>query len=520
MGLRSQNRFLLFWSFLGAIAILIIWQLPWRFQVNDDVIMMWLVSGAYTGEPESFAVFIHPILSWSFSKLYSFEPNKNWYGGIWFCVIAISYFLLISQISCWKTGFWAKSAIALLMLSIAIHFSFFPQFTYVAGFGAFASMSYFFSNGRIDSKSYTTILSLLLFIVSAMIRWESVALMGLGFGVFQLCDLCDSAIRSNPRNYFLLGCIFLSIVGFKFLFEINSQYADFLKFNRIRSGVIDHPVFIQKVKENVINEGTDFFYFSRWYFEADSPTIQDLIDKKIALNSELWSVKQFKNSLSRLWIQQKMEAFKSFLIFTFLLFIGLVIKKNPKLLRFFLIWFLVFIIFNHFFLLQGRVVILFFLCFLFPIFQGYFPSIDGRFSKALATVFLFLISVHYYNFKKEANGRLIMDAEFNYLKKSLIKDVPIVMEGFQEHNSEIDYTLNNQVPFLTTGWISRSPFQRKAMNRFGLKSFNDFNEYYLITPTNNLEVVFPSYMNFTFGNFQLIDSTKTDNFNLFHFLRQ
>lgn len=519
MGLNSHNRFFLFWSIIGAIAILVIWHLPWRFQVNDDVIMMWLVSGAYTGEPEPFAVFIHPFLSWTFSKLYSLKPEVNWYGGIWFCVIAISYFLLISLISGWKTGFWTKSAISLLMLSTAIHFSFFPQFTYVAGFGAFASMSYFFSTGREASK-FHTLLSLLLFIFSAMIRWESVALMGLGFGVFQICVLYGNNIRLNPRNYFLLGFIFFILIGYKFLFEANSQYADFLRFNKIRSGVIDHPVFNQEVKESLINKETDFYYFSRWYFEADSPTIQELNDKKLALDTKLLSFKQFKNSLFRLWNYQKMEAYKSFLIFNFLLLIGLITKKDPKLLRFFFIWFLFFIGFNHFLLLQGRVVILFFLCFLFPVFLGYQPTMDHRLAKSLVFVFLFLISFHYYNFRKEANGRQIMDTEFNYLKLSLSEAVPLVIEGFQEHNSEIEYSLNNQVPFLTTGWISRSPFQRKAMNRFGLKSFNDFNEYYLITPTNNLEVVFPSYMNFTFGNFQFLDSTKTDNFILFHFLKQ
>jgi len=51
-----------------------------------------LVSGAYTGEPESYAVFIHPILSWCFSKtLYFFSlqsPGILWPGFRW-CIWVI-----------------------------------------------------------------------------------------------------------------------------------------------------------------------------------------------------------------------------------------------------------------------------------------------------------------------------------------------------------------------------------------------------------------------------------------------
>jgi hypothetical protein len=73
--LRS-HAFMIF----GLLALASVWFLPWRFQVNDDVLMMWLVSGAYTGTPETYAVFIHPILSWIFSRLYAAFPFVNWYA--------------------------------------------------------------------------------------------------------------------------------------------------------------------------------------------------------------------------------------------------------------------------------------------------------------------------------------------------------------------------------------------------------------------------------------------------------
>lgn len=36
MELSAQDRFLIFWSALGAVAFLTIWNLPWRFQVNHQ----------------------------------------------------------------------------------------------------------------------------------------------------------------------------------------------------------------------------------------------------------------------------------------------------------------------------------------------------------------------------------------------------------------------------------------------------------------------------------------------------
>jgi hypothetical protein len=47
MGLKGSDRFVLLWSTIGILAALLIWNLPWRFQFNDDEVMMWLVSGAY-----------------------------------------------------------------------------------------------------------------------------------------------------------------------------------------------------------------------------------------------------------------------------------------------------------------------------------------------------------------------------------------------------------------------------------------------------------------------------------------
>lgn len=519
MGLTSQNRFFLFWSILGAIALLIIWHLPWRFQVNDDEVMMWLVSGAYTGTPETYAVFIHPALSWIFAKLYSYSPEVNWYGGTWFWAIGSSYFLLLGKIAFWSTDLWTKRGLASLILLASIHFSFFPQFTVVSGFAAFASISIWFSPEKNKSPILIT-LALLLFIGATLIRWESVALLGLGFGVYTCCNSGIFFFRQEVRKILVFASLFLILLGSKLYWETNSEYVDFVKFSKLRSSVIDHPVFRQEIVGGEITPESDFYFFSRWYFEADFPSENELVHKKRALDSKLLTAEQFYNSLIRLWSFQKTEAFKSFLILCIGGLFLFTARKSPKLLRFFWIWGLFFLLFNHFFLVQGRVVILFFLCFLFPVWGDMQTGIPTKLTKFFMGIFLGVLIIHGYNFGKEARGRGIMDQEFACLRSGVKSNAPIILEGFQEHNSEIKYTLNNQVPFLTTGWISRSPFQKKALNRFGFQSFEQIEEYVLISPSTNLEIVFPAYMEFTFGDFQQIGSYSTDNFIFLRFLKK
>jgi hypothetical protein len=121
------------------------------------------------------------------------------------------------------------------------------------------------------------------------------------------------------------------------------------------------------------------------------------------------------------------------------------------------------------------------------------------------------------NFLSEAKGRSIMVEEFAYIQSARDQSIPLVFEGYQEHNLGIHYSYRSPVPFLSTGWISRSKFQREALQRFGLNNFGEIDQFALITPSTNTEIVFPAYMNHAFGDFILKDSLTTANFILLHY---
>lgn len=106
---------------------------------------MWLVSVAYTDAPESYAAFIHPLLSWFFSELYTFFPGSPWYPMTWFEVIYGSsvVFLRMAWENSKKKNF--DKFFTLVIFCLVVHSLLFLQFTIVAGFVAFQDImpSYF-----------------------------------------------------------------------------------------------------------------------------------------------------------------------------------------------------------------------------------------------------------------------------------------------------------------------------------------------------------------------------------------
>jgi hypothetical protein len=93
------------------------------------------------------------------------------------------------------------------------------------------------------------------------------------------------------------------------------------------------------------------------------------------------------------------------------------------------------------------------------------------------------------------------------------------MEGYKENYLGISYDLENQVPILSLGWISNSPFQKQKLQNIGLNSLKETKEFYLLGVDVNDEYFFPEYMNYISEGFRLESKTELDNFILFHYAK-
>ncbi len=106
-------------GFLVAISFLFI-SLPLifltgKFAVNDDVVMMMISSGLYTGEPSENVVFMSNAVGYVLKYLYSFSAGVPWYGAfMYFCHIVSSTVIAICLMDFRRRG--AK----LLLFSLCI----------------------------------------------------------------------------------------------------------------------------------------------------------------------------------------------------------------------------------------------------------------------------------------------------------------------------------------------------------------------------------------------------------------
>lgn len=349
-----SNSFLLFWSLLGLGGLIIIWFLPWRFQTNDDELMMWLVSGAYTGTPESYAVFIHPILSWIFAKFYTFFPSIPWYPLTWFGVLFGSYSAIILSLTLSQLDLNRRNLTALFSLLLFLHFGLFPQFTIVSGVAALSGLLLLVTRSSRKS-SFLYLYGLVLIVISTLIRWESTILILLGFSFYWVCFYYSAKTRITVKAFLPPILIILVLVVFKIRWEKQAAYAEFVHYSHARASVSDHPVSYRLISEEQLSQSSPWFFFSQWMMEDDQLGVEELQNRKAKLDSEFYSLDQAANSLERLFSVMKEEAFKS--VFSFLLFFYYLFtfKSSKKHLVFIGSWALFFLGFNHFYILNGRV---------------------------------------------------------------------------------------------------------------------------------------------------------------------
>ncbi|WP_283412588.1 hypothetical protein [Algoriphagus winogradskyi] len=254
--------------------------------------------------------------------------------------------------------------------------------------------------------------------------------------------------------------------------------------------------------------------------EDESSSLSELRARKAELDAELFSFKQIGNSIVRLIRVMRTEAFKSIFSGILIAFFLFNYKDSKQALVFLLLWLLFFIVFNHFFILNGRVVILFFLPFLFPVFiEANQRLIGKRTSIILSFLIIILFTFHVLNFMNEAQARKVMQTEFITLTETIPEESLLVLEGYPENFLGINYTLDKQVPFLSLGWISKSPFQKKKLKNLHLEHISEAKEYFLLGVDVNKIFYFSEYMRFLGEDFRLESKIEEENFILYYYLK-
>lgn len=468
--------------------------------------MMWLLSGAYTGDFENYVVYIHPLLSGTLSCLYTQVGNLPWYSVSMFAALYAAFCMLDYQLIAKEPSLAWKYSCRVVLLAILIHLAAFPQFTLVSGFLSLASITLIFNPSLRRSPKLNVLAWGGVFLAMA-IRLEAFVLVFAGFLLFYL--FTTDVGRVLIFKFGLVGLMFLGLYSSKLLFEHNPNLSGYLAFNKARHEVIDHPVFYELSVGDALREDEKWFYFSQWFFQESEVTLEDLSQKEVELDQAYWSWDSLQKSLLRYWNVQKHELFKGFLSLVFILLLLKYSTVRKKLLWPMVIWGLFFLFANHIFHFRGRVVFLFYLILLIPVLHHSLRGISLKMAYILSSLIFIFTLVHLGNVLLEAGRRKKMLIEFHELEKSVNPNEMFFTEGLPLEYFSKEFDAKRLVPFLINGWVSRSPFQQKAMQRLGFSSYRG-SEYFAILQvkedeSNNLS----AYLEHLGHRLVLTDSLET-----------
>ena len=446
------------WMAVGLLASILIWFLPWRFQVNDDEVMMWLVSGAYTGVPESYAVFIHPVLTGFFSLLYTWFSGIAWYALTWFALIFLSYAVFIRFVH-QKMGTKPQGLVwKFLLLAALIHFTFFLQFSIVSAFCISAGLVNRLGLSQNTEKARLQILNTdLLVLMGILIRWEvGVVLIGASLGFLLVFGKGKNLIRAGWIPVTLLVMVGLSHV----LLEKSSDLDQFSKINKLRSQVFDHPM-LQLHKEHWEEKEQELFHFSNGLqdFTAGNLEEKQLLEWKDLLDSsrsELLSPEFFLQA----WVSFVQH--EHFFLFLLVASLFLTILSRDNAVNWSLI--LIFLGLNFlipFYLLKIQVfaLVFFLMITLVLISDGGVSKVQPNIYHVMSGILILGIAWHMVSiFSSEKN---IPDN--NEIKETLselhgqgLSDIYLIGESKWYHS----LVFENPLPFKVLGWPSLLEFHK------------------------------------------------------------
>ncbi len=245
MELSPRNRRLLSLAVPAILLLAALVLYGFDYTVNDDVAMVTILNGSYTGTPDAHAIFLKYPLSWVIAALYTLLPAVSWYRVVLLSIYVLATAFLLCQLLCRfprhpaLVSLLLAGSVALLWLTQMVRFTFSTCGAFVSGA---VILSYALIPREEDLRPGKLLPLLGLFWLSYCIR-DYFALAGLLFlGIIWLCKYHDRLLRE--RRCWLIplaGLLGLGLcVGVNTLAYSDPEWQDFLTYNEERSYVQDY----------------------------------------------------------------------------------------------------------------------------------------------------------------------------------------------------------------------------------------------------------------------------------------
>lgn len=253
-----------------------------KYEVSDDFIMEMMVSGAYTGSPSPFIMFMHPIVGLVLSILYTFIATINWYFIFQITVIFTSLCILSYMFLKYKKDNLSILLFMVFLLFFANDLYLLVQFTKTATLslcaGCILMLSNILDHNMMNKKEIA--LGILLFCVGYMIRNKCIyivlffsVLPILFHGIQKRFKYIDFVKLAKKAGKVMFPCFFV-LVGLSFFSKEFVQrypaYKEYKEYSAYRSDIVDYSYYSYEenrteFEKNGISEN-DFYTLVHWNF--------------------------------------------------------------------------------------------------------------------------------------------------------------------------------------------------------------------------------------------------------------
>ena len=227
------------------------------YDAADDARYMFLVSGAYTGEPCPYIVFEGILYGKFLAFMYTLLPTVEWYSVSFYILSLIAFLVISFSLLRLEIKEYAKYFLVLVIFIIHLFYTLRPQNTLLASELAFASLSFLLL--KKDWKHM--ICSVILFFLGTQIRVDAALI------PYMICfPLFFRNIQVKSRNFvyvsIVLAIMLMLAVGTKMLDRKaydTQEWKEFFSYNSARGYIADNPLSKSKVS-SMINEDDRLAY--------------------------------------------------------------------------------------------------------------------------------------------------------------------------------------------------------------------------------------------------------------------
>jgi len=284
--------------FVTIFFIVCAYFLPIQFEENDDITMLLLASGKYSGTPDAHLFNINYLLGLLICFCYSITQKIEWYSVFFSAIHIISISVILKYFLVDKSdSIVFKLLITFIILLFEVFFITNFQFTTTSTLACMAAVLLLLEY----NKLYSFLWGLVLLCIGIMIRKESsllVIVLSMPIFLMYIVNKKKSFLVIIYIFFIYISCISINFFAFK-----NKTWENFYLYRNEKASIIDSPRSQLLDQNTKINSSELFLFLSNLY----DPNIYSL-EKIKEINAEI------NNKTINIITHGLIENFKSFVI--------------------------------------------------------------------------------------------------------------------------------------------------------------------------------------------------------------